>query len=61
MGARWNISQFHYRNHGSAFGRVLCGIQLPAADKKAFDAFLETLGYNHWHETTNPVYRTFLN
>jgi len=61
MGARWNISLFHYRNHGSAFGRVLCGIQVPAADMKAFDAFLETLGYNHWHETTNPVYRTFLN
>lgn len=60
IGERWNISLFHYRNHGSAFGRVLCGMQVPAADMKAFQEFLGTLGYNYWPETDNPVYKTFL-
>tara|TARA_B100000676_G_scaffold261025_1_gene271129 strand:- start:14538 stop:16052 length:1515 start_codon:yes stop_codon:yes gene_type:complete len=61
IGERWNISLFHYRNHGSAFGRVLCGIQVPESDKPAFQAFLETLGYTSFRETENPAYRTFLN
>ncbi len=61
MGERWNISLFHYRNHGSAFGRVLCGIQVPDRDMKAFRSFLETLGYPSFPETDNPAYRTFLN
>lgn len=61
MGERWNISLFHYRNHGSAFGRVLCGIQVPDKDMKAFRAFLDTLGYPSFPETDNPAYRTFLN
>ncbi|MDE0811084.1 MAG: threonine ammonia-lyase, biosynthetic, partial [Alphaproteobacteria bacterium] len=60
MGSRWNISLFHYRNHGSAFGRVLCGIQVPDGDAKDFQSFLERLGYNYWPETDNPVYKTFL-
>jgi threonine dehydratase len=60
LGSRWNISLFHYRNHGSAFGRVLCGMQVPEADAKRFQSFLESLGYNYWPETANPVYRTFL-
>ena len=60
MGERWNISLFHYRNHGSAFGRVLCGMQVPDSDKAAFEAFLDALGYSHWRETDNAVYRTFL-
>ena len=61
MGERWNISLFHYRNHGSAFGRVLCGIQVPDKDMDAFQSFLDTLGYPNFHETANPAYRTFLN
>ncbi|MBT5107293.1 MAG: threonine ammonia-lyase, biosynthetic [Rhodospirillaceae bacterium] len=61
MGERWNISLFHYRNHGSAFGRVLCGMQVPEADTRKFQSFLDKLGYNYWPETGNPVYKTFLN
>ena len=61
MGERWNISLFHYRNHGSAFGRVLCGIQVPDSDRAEFQAFLKALGYSHWCETDNAVYKIFLN
>lgn len=56
----WNISLFHYRNHGSDYGRVLAGIQVPPAERDAFHAFLEDLGYAHWDETENPVYTMFL-
>ena len=56
----WNISMFHYRNHGSDSGRVLVGMQVPAADQAAFQAFLDRLGYEHQDETANPVYRMFL-
>ena len=56
----WNISLFHYRNHGSDFGRVLVGMQVPPADKDAFDAFLQRLGYDYVAETGNPAYRLFL-
>ncbi|MDC0987311.1 threonine ammonia-lyase, biosynthetic [Alphaproteobacteria bacterium] len=61
MGERWNISLFHYRNHGAAFGRVLCGMQVTESDAKQFQSFLDKLGYNYWLETENPVYKTFLN
>jgi threonine dehydratase len=60
LGERWNISLFHYRNHGSAFGRVLCGMQVPRDDADHFQTFLDNLGYRYWPETTNPVYKTFL-
>ena len=56
----WNISLFHYRNHGSDFGRVLVGMQVPPADKAAFQDFLECLGYEYAEETANPAYRMFL-
>ncbi len=56
----WNISLFHYRNHGSDSGRVLVGMQVPQSDLAAFDAFLDELGYRHWDETNNPAYRLFL-
>jgi threonine dehydratase len=60
MSGRWNISLFHYRNHGADYGRVLVGMQVPARDKKAFAAFLREVGYP-WHdETRNPAYRLFL-
>ena len=56
----WNISLFHYRNHGADFGRVLVGMQVPADDKAAFQTFLDRLGYEYVEETGNPVYRMFL-
>ncbi len=59
LGGRWNISLFHYRNHGAAFGRVLMGIQVPKEDRKAFRAFLDNLGYACREETGNPAYRLF--
>ncbi|HEY8243430.1 MAG TPA: threonine ammonia-lyase, biosynthetic, partial [Casimicrobiaceae bacterium] len=60
MSAGWNISLFHYRNHGADHGRVLVGMQVPARDKAAFRAFLARLGYDHVDETANPAYRMFL-
>jgi len=56
----WNISLFHYRNQGADYGRILVGLQVPAKDHKAFDKFLDTLGYPCVEETHNPVYRMFL-
>ncbi len=60
MGQNWNISLFHYRNHGAAFGRVLVGIQVPVNDEVQFQVFLDELGYNYWEETDNPAYKEFL-
>jgi threonine dehydratase len=60
MSGGWNISLFHYRNHGADYGRVLVGMQVPPADKKKFEAFLEELGYPYRDETANPAYRLFL-
>ncbi|MBI5937032.1 MAG: threonine ammonia-lyase, biosynthetic [Betaproteobacteria bacterium] len=60
LGNKWNISLFHYRNHGADFGRVLCGVQVPAKDKAAFKAFLDGLGYRYWNESKNPAYKLFL-
>jgi threonine dehydratase len=60
MGGRWNISLFHYRNHGAAFGRVLCGMQVPPAEEPEFQRFLEDLGYPWIEETHNPAYSLFL-
>jgi len=60
MGKRWNISLFHYRNHGAAYGRVLVGIQVPVADKKRFKQFLGKLGYMYVEELDNPAYTLFL-
>jgi len=60
MGERWNISLFHYRNHGAAYGRVLVGIQVPAEDEQRLQEFLQDLGYSWWEETSNPAYNMFL-
>jgi threonine dehydratase len=60
MGGAWNISLFHYRNHGADFGRVLVGIQVPPRDKQAFQRFLDRLGYEYTEETSNPAYDLFL-
>ena len=56
----WNISLFHYRNQGADYGRILVGIQVPRADKKAFREFLEGLAYPCEDETDNPAYQLFL-
>jgi threonine dehydratase len=60
MAPNWNISMFHYRNQGADYSRVLVGLQVPAGERRAFKAFLTTLGYRHWDETGNPAYRLFL-
>jgi threonine dehydratase len=60
MRGDWNISLFHYRNHGADYGRVLAGIQVPRKDDRKFGRFLEELGYRHWDESRNPAYRLFL-
>ena len=59
MGQRWNISLFHYRNHGAAYGRVLMGVQIEPAERKTFHEFLELLGYPWEEETDNIAYRLF--
>ena len=61
MGSRaWNISMFHYRNHGAAYGRVLIGLQVPEGERGDFQSFLDEVGYEHREETENPAYRLFL-
>jgi threonine dehydratase len=60
VGSQWNISLFHYRNHGSDYGRVLAGVQVPLSDNDEFHAHLKDLGYAYWEETDNPAYRMFL-
>jgi len=60
MGHDWNISLFHYRNHGADFGRVLAGMQVPPNELSEFSDFLNNLGYPHWEETNNPAYKLFL-
>ncbi len=56
----WNISLFHYRNHGADYGRILVGIQVPDQSEGALQAFLDQLGYPHWEETQHPGYQLFL-
>ena len=60
MSHSWNISLFHYRNHGADYGRILVGMQVPHHDKKALREFLDSLGYHYWDESDNPAYRLFL-
>ncbi|MEQ1574032.1 MAG: threonine ammonia-lyase, biosynthetic [Vicinamibacterales bacterium] len=60
LAGRWNISLFHYRNHGADFGRVLAGIEVEDPDLPAFKAFLDALGYPYVVEDDNPAYRYFL-
>lgn len=60
MGHDWNISLFHYRNHGADFGRVLVGMQVPPNELSEFNDFLSKLGYSYWDETENPAYKLFL-
>lgn len=60
MQGDWNISLFHYRNHGADYGRVLVGLQVPPDEMPQFRRFLDRLGYVWWDESRNPAYRLFL-
>jgi threonine dehydratase len=60
LGSRWNISMFHYRNHGAAFGKVLMGIQMPKSERKEFQKRLEAVGFDYKEETDNPAYKVFV-
>ncbi|HEY9103830.1 threonine ammonia-lyase, biosynthetic [Chitinimonas sp.] len=60
MGRGWNISLFHYRNHGADFGRVLVGMEVPPEDEAGFQRFLAELGYRYTDERANPAYALFL-
>lgn len=60
LGGRWNISMFHYRNHGAAYGRVLVGMQVPSDARDAIPTFLDALNYRYSEATGNPAYRFFL-
>ncbi len=60
VGQSWNISLFHYRNHGADYGRVLVGVQVPPQEKPAFKDFLKRLGYPYVDESKNPAYKLFL-
>ncbi len=60
MSHHWNISLFHYRNHGTDYGRVLVGMDVPRGEQADFKAFLDQLGYRYWDESKNPAYKLFL-
>jgi threonine dehydratase len=60
IGTDWNISLFHYRNHGSDYGRILAGIDVPEDETAELEAHLAELGYAHWEESDNPAYAMFL-
>jgi threonine dehydratase len=60
VGNDWNITLFHYRNHGSDYGRILAGIDVPEGDTDRLEAHLAELGYAHWEESDNPAYAMFL-
>ena len=60
MSPNWNISLFHYRNHGADVGRILVGLQVPANERGAFARFLNSVGFEYVDETNNPAYRLFL-
>ena len=60
LGQRWNISMFHYRNHGAAFGRILVGVQVPRRERRAFEKILDQLNYPYWDETDNRAYQLYL-
>lgn len=60
LGQNWNISMFHYRNHGAAYGRILVGVQVPTRERKGFEQVLDRVGYPYWDETDNRAYQLYL-
>ena len=60
LGSNWNITMFHYRNHGAAWGRVLAGFEGTETDRARLSTYLERIGYRYWEETGNPAVELFL-
>ena len=60
LGSHWNITLFHYRNHGAAWGRVLVGFEAQAGDRASLSTYLDRIGYRYWEETGNPAVELFL-
>ena len=60
LGSKWNISMFHYRNHGAAYSRVFMGVQVDKGELKSFKEMLDEIGFRYWDETENPAYQQFL-
>ena len=60
LSPRWNISLFHYRNHGAAYGRILTGMQVPHAEIKELRQYLKEINYFFRQENDNPAYQLFL-
>ncbi len=60
LGTKWNISMFHYRNHGAAYSRVLMGVQVAESERDIFNAMLDEVGFRYWEETDNEAYQLFL-
>ena len=60
LGSRWNITMFHYRNHGAAWGRVLAGFEARPEDRASLATYLDRIGYRYWEETGNPAVELFL-
>ncbi len=60
VGTKWNITMFHYRNHGAAWGRVLVGFEAETNEKRRLGEYLQRVGFRYWEETDNPAYRLFL-
>jgi len=60
LGQRWNISMFHYRNHGAAYGRILVGVQMKKSERREFETILDKLNYPYWEETDNRAYQLYL-
>ena len=60
LGGRWNITLFHYRNHGAAWGRVLVAFEADPADRPKLSTYLDRIGFRYWEETGNPAVELFL-
>ena len=60
LGQRWNISMFHYRNHGAAYGRILLGVQVAKTERRALQEVLDQINFPHWEETDNRAYQLYL-
>jgi len=60
LGQRWNISMFHYRNHGAAYGRIFVGIQVRKAERRQFEQVLDRINFRYWEETDNRAYQLYL-
>ena len=60
LGQRWNITMFHYRNHGAAYGRVVVGLNVPEDEQSQIPEYLDLIGYRYWSENENEAYKAFL-